>query len=200
MQTLKIKSYMKTDEERRQEVTDLLDKIRKTLKKKASPETSEDRTIRLSDDVLVISSDEIEPLILEMIESLKRKRVLNSSGFFNQSRKVCADYFADILPLIIDEYKGNMDTFIERFCFSPDNHGDRTCLAVALQKNEILNEFFQPVSEEGWEILRSFHELTERSPYEKGTPESTIEYFMMGLENLNSEKTDVSSFYDSDEY
>lgn len=192
---------MKTNEEKCQELEEVLEKIRETLRKKAFPKKHEDKTIiSLSENVLEISPNEVEPFIVTMTEALKRKRVLNSFGFFNQSRKVCADYFCNILPLIIDEYNGNMDVFIDRFCFSPDNHGDRTCLAKALQKKGILNDYFKPVSEKGWEILRSFYESTGRSPYEKDTPEMVIEDFMTEIEDLIAERRDVSDFLHPDEY
>ena len=165
----------------------------------AYPETTEFETFRLSENESFVSPDEVEQLAFEIQESLKRKRVLNAQGFFNQNRTICADYFANVLPIVFYEYSGDMDEFVGKYCFSPDNHGDRICLAKILQEEGYLNKYYQPISEEAKEILRSFLEETHFNPYGKA-PQITIENFWENWQDTHEEKHNVDDFYLPENY
>jgi len=145
-------------------------------------------TLSLSGNELVLEEKEVEPFIETLKKCFKKKRILNSHGEFCQNRSVCVDYLVTILAIVIDEYvvDHDMDKFLERFCFSPDNHLDRVCLAKIMQDKGMLNEFYQPINPEVEFILRSFQECTGCSPYEKA-PMVVIESFIEDTLEVNNE-------------
>lgn len=151
-----------------------------------------------------LTKSQVNDFMKKAKEEFHKRGILKLNGTIGQNRSACVEYLTAVIPFVIDEYfrddsehKGDMKNFLDRFCFCPDNHQDRFCLASYLQKKGLLDEHYRPISEESEDLLISFEEETDYSPYEKA-PEYEIEEFLNNYCEENSD--DFFDPFDDEEY
>lgn len=187
----------KTLEEEQQEAKNLVAKLRLVLSTlKENPEDSEPK----------LTATQVNDFVERAVKEFHNLKILTQSETIGQNRTACVEYLIAVIPFVIDEYfdgdsehTEDMKSFLARFCFSPDNHLDRFCLASYLQKKRMLDKLYRPISEKVNEILEVFRELTGYSPYEK-VPESLIEEFLHEFDERQNNFDGINHYLNLEEY